>query len=595
MRAIVVFLAMWLLSAGAALAEERFALVVGNQSYSGALSRLNNPGADAQRIEQALNTTRFQSPGIRHDLNRGQIYAEVRALADRLKRAGPDAIGFFYYSGHGASVSLDGRRRNYLIPVGATASKADDLLAEGVPLDEIVAILGATRAKAVFIVFDACRNELPWAKGSDDPDKAFATVPIRSGLLLAYATAEGFTAPDDGAFSKALAAELVKPGQEHFEAFRNASRAVGRTRATERLPWFSDQVDAGIVFAGSVAPPLPQPDSEALFWQSAKSCADFEAYLAQYPRGKFVALARNRLNDAPCKPVAVVPVPVTVSRPAEPQRWVDARNTPASTRAPLVSDPSALPDFALFRECEGCPEMVVIPAGSFSMGSPASEAGRYEDEDSKAGAGGGQIRVSLRRFAISRFETNWDEWSACVSAGVCSQGPVDKAGGDNGWGRDRRPVIEVDWTDAGVFARWVNGRASVSAYRRPTEAEWEYAARGGTTTRWSFGDAENQLGTYAWFSSNSGDRTQLVGGKAANPWGLYDMHGNVWEWVEDCYRDNLSGQTAAANTIQGCSDRVFRGGSWYFDPAFLRSAFRFRNSPSLRLYYLGFRVARTLN
>ena len=276
---------------------------------------------------------------------------------------------------------------------------------------------------------------------------------------------------------------------------------------------------------------------------------------------------------------------------------LDARNTPATTRAPVMSNPASLPDFALFRDCTDCPEMVVIPAGDFQMGSPANEPGRYEDEDDTSGPGGRQVNVSVPRFAISRFETTWAEWAACVRAGACQQGPVDQSGGDQGWGRERRPVINVDWNDAGIFAGWVNRQIATSApgpYRLPSEAEWEYAARGGMSTRWSFGDAESQLGTYAWFSGNSGERTQPVGGKAPNPFGLFDMHGNVREWAGDCYRDNLSGQRAAAYTTSGCSNRVARGGSWFSNPAVLRSANRSWGSPSVRSYDLGFRVARTL-
>jgi formylglycine-generating enzyme required for sulfatase activity len=275
--------------------------------------------------------------------------------------------------------------------------------------------------------------------------------------------------------------------------------------------------------------------------------------------------------------------------PVAPASFVDARTTPASTRAPVVRNPASLPDFALFRECEGCPELVVIPGGSFQMGSPAGEAGRFENEDSQSDAGGSQVRVQVPRFAISRFETTWDEWAACVSAGVCRQQE------DSGYGRGRRPAINVDWrTDTRAFIRFANSRAS--GYRLPSEAEWEYAARAGTSTRWSFGDAESQLGAYAWFSGNAGSKTQPVGGKAANPWGLFDMHGNVWEWVEDCYNQSLANTPAngAANTTEGCSYRVNRGGGWYGNAQDLRSADRIRYAPTSRDGGLGFRVARTL-
>ena len=272
-----------------------------------------------------------------------------------------------------------------------------------------------------------------------------------------------------------------------------------------------------------------------------------------------------------------------------PASFLDARTTPASTRAPVLSNPASLPDYALFRECEGCPEMVVIPAGSFQMGSPASEPGRDGDE-------GPQVSVRVPRFAIARFETTWDEWTACVSAGVCQQRE------DSGYGRGRRPVINVNWTtDTRAFVRFVNSRAS--GYRLPSEAEWEYAARAGTTTAFSWGNSiRPEQAQYWWSVSYNGGPTRstnpsgtaLVGSFQTNPWGLYDMHGNVWEWVEDCYRDNLSGQTAVAITTGYCSRRVLRGGSWGGVPQALRSAFRNWYHPIHRLNGSGFRLARTL-
>jgi|GEM_PF-815680 len=326
--------------------------------------------------------------------------------------------------------------------------------------------------------------------------------------------------------------------------------------------------------------------------QAANTVTAFQAYLNRYANGRNDAAARaaiGRLQAPPPAPAAAAP-------------FLDARSTPATTRAPLIAvDPATLPDFALFRECDACPEMVVMPAGSFRMGSPDGpngEAGRYTDE-------GPQQNISLRRFAIARFETIWAEWEACVAAGACAQGPVDKAGGDNGWGRNRRPVIEVNWGDAGAYAAYIARAAGKGGYRRPTEAEWEYAARGGTTSAYPWGAAADHA--YANYGEDQcceglargrdqWVNTAPVGQFPANPFGLYDMHGNVWEWVEDCYRDNLNAQPAngSAYTTQGCSIRVLRGGSWSSNPQYLRSANRGRNTPTYRSTNLGFRLARTL-
>lgn len=204
---------------------------------------------------------------------------------------------------------------------------------------------------------------------------------------------------------------------------------------------------------------------ESAAWGIARrtdSIAAYQAYLADFPNGTNSLIARQRIAALTPKPP-----PPSIS-------FLDARNTPSTTRAPLVSNPSSLPDFALFRECESCPEMVVIPAGSFLMGSPAKEAGRVEDEDDTSGPGGRQVNVRVPRFAISRFETTWEEWGACVADGGCqdhsqktfagySEAGKAKYKGDAGYGRGARPVIHVDWNDAGMFARWVNAQIGEAA------------------------------------------------------------------------------------------------------------------------------------
>lgn len=173
--------------------------------------------------------------------------------------------------------------------------------------------------------------------------------------------------------------------------------------------------------------------------------------------------------------------------------------------------------------------------------------------------------------------------------------------------RGRRPVVNVSWNDAQAYVRWLNARTGKS-YRLLTEAEWEYAARAGTTGRFSNDGGEARLCQVAnhldqstdssWRNATCNDgvgkQTAPVGWYAANPFGLHDMHGNVWEWVEDCYRDNLSGQTAAAYTAEGCSYRVIRGGSWGTDPLALHSAFRSNWWLDNRRTEWGFRLARTL-
>jgi formylglycine-generating enzyme required for sulfatase activity len=157
-------------------------------------------------------------------------------------------------------------------------------------------------------------------------------------------------------------------------------------------------------------------------------------------------------------------------------------------------------------------------------------------------------------------------------------------------------AINVSWDDAVAYSAWLSEQTG-RHYRLPTEAEWEYAARAGTTTRWSFGDDEGALGGYAWFCGNSDSKTHPVGEKQPDPWGLYDIHGNVWEWVQDNYHGDFAGAPAdGAERSESCqtADRVIRGSAWGGQPAELRSTHRLRAGPSFRYYGLGFRLTQDL-
>lgn len=239
-----------------------------------------------------------------------------------------------------------------------------------------------------------------------------------------------------------------------------------------------------------------------------------------------------------------------------------------------------------FRDCGDCPEMAVIPSGAFFMGSRESEPGSDDDERPRN-------QVNVESFAIGKFEVTFDEWDACFEAGGCDHQP-----GDMGWGRGKRPVINVSWEDAKQYVDWLSHKTGTT-YRLPSEAEWEYAARAFPTSdeanspAYAFGDAIAKV--QANFGGNVG-RSVRVGEYPANAWGLHDMHGNVWEWVEDRWHNNYDGAPAnGLPWIEGtASARVLRGGSWSDGPRDLRSAIRHRYLPVYRLNNFGFRVARTL-
>lgn len=199
-------------------------------------------------------------------------------------------------------------------------------------------------------------------------------------------------------------------------------------------------------------------------------------------------------------------------------------------------------------------------------------------------------------FAVGKYEVTFDEWDICVQDGGCKRSP-----NSYGWGRGRRPVIDVSWDDMKKeYLPWLNRRTG-KTYRLLTEAEWEYAARAGGRGKWSFGDAEAELGQHAWYDANAGSKTQPVGGKKANAFGLHDLHGNVWEWVEDCWNDSYAAKPAnlkasgAGWTTGDCVRRVLRGGSWGISWRWdLRAASRIGITTDFRSYYVGFRVGSTL-
>ena len=245
-----------------------------------------------------------------------------------------------------------------------------------------------------------------------------------------------------------------------------------------------------------------------------------------------------------------------------------------------------------FRDCPECPDMVTVPAGLFLMGAPESEGRAYDDERP-------MHMVAVRSFAAGVYEVTFAEWDACVAGGGCGGRRPD----DRGWGRGLRPVIDVSWNDAQLYVRWLSSRTG-RRYRLLSELEWEYAARAGTTGPFHTGgtistDQANYDGNFTYGDGVRGvyrERTVPVGSFPPNAFGLYDVHGNVWEWVQDCWNSSYQGAPIDGSAWKSgdCSDRVLRGGSWFNKPRYLRSANRSRDFTGFRNNSCGFRVARTL-
>jgi formylglycine-generating enzyme required for sulfatase activity len=264
-----------------------------------------------------------------------------------------------------------------------------------------------------------------------------------------------------------------------------------------------------------------------------------------------------------------------------------------------------LPDGAIFQEAPLGPEMVVLPAREFLMGSGEEEArleGDDEADTSEIVPGQGKRRMRIvRRFALGRYPVTFEEYDAFLEATAGKRGRRDDEADAEGWGRGRRPVINVSWEDAGRYCAWLNRTAGLRGafgYRLPSESEWEYACRAGTNTRRWWGDTWDPAKANG-NDSFDGGKTSPAGNYAANPWGLHDMIGNVWEWCADLWADNISAFPADGVPFlhAECGEsslRVLRGGSWSGDPRFLRSAARHWDPPDVLDNLIGFRVARTL-
>lgn len=221
-------------------------------------------------------------------------------------------------------------------------------------------------------------------------------------------------------------------------------------------------------------------------------------------------------------------------------------------------------------------DLVAVPAGSFLMGSPETP------EASEAELPRREVRI--RSFLLGKTEVTFDQWDACVADKGCTTVPRD-----NGWRRGTNPVINVRWTDVGQFTSWLS-RVTGRRFRLPSEAEWEYAARAGSDASYFFGEDPAPLPRYAWYE---GDRPQPVGSREPNPFGLYDVAGNVGEWVEDCWHGSLDGAPGdgTAWSDGNCRIAVVKGGDYDDDKWYLRPAQRFGHMRRNRYTYVGFRVA----
>ncbi len=604
-------------STHAIAAEQRVALVIGNAGYEGE-GRLSNPISDARLVADTLRKLGFRviSPkgpskdAVYEDLDKEALQ---QAFIDFGKLAKNAEVVFVYYSGHG----LRGTNgRNYLVPVKSVIESDDHIRLRSVPVDDLLEELGSAEQQLRIVVLDACRNNPFGDRKKGFGEKGLVRPnAVLSGTLMAFATGEGQTALDGrGSISpyvEALVTRLKEP-IEIKDVFNRVARDVYEKTGKKQRPSKVDDVLGEFFLAGRPATPTagtqfaslrPEPISPTAQqgqggglsledlereentrkqwaqWQ-VKMKADFDKTAAFKGSADLQVKAWERFLATWAQDNPLSQEDEVLRKQASNQR-VQAQR--AVQQALIRVEPDRrepTPEAGkTTKACAECPEMVLIPGGSFQMGS--NENDREKPIHS----------VSIKSFELGKYEVTQGQWKAVMGSFFGSGNPsYFKNCGDT------CPVEQVSWNDIQEYIKKLNA-SSGQQYRLPSEAEWEYAARAGSRGKWSFGEDEAQLGQYAWYSSNSGSKPHPVGQKQANAFGLHDMHGNVWEWVQDYYHDSYGGAPTDTSAWKNGGEQdsgVFRGGSWDNDPADLRSAYRRGTSPDFRNDILGFRLAKTV-
>lgn len=617
-----------------ARANKRVALVVGNDRYPslGAGEQLQKAVNDAQAVAGALTGIGFEVLAG-ENLGRRAFLGRLGEFTSRLDR-GDTAL--FFFSGHG--IAIDGV--NYVLPTDVPdVAAGQETLLKGEALGEpyIISELTARGVWVAVVVLDACRTN-PFRHAGDKGlggEKGLAPPPQVKGVFSLYAASAGQAARDrlgdddrdpNSVFSRVLVPALTRPGLDLAAVAVDVRQEVARIAqgaGYDQQPAYYDGLTGRLYLAGlpplqlpsvqvpsvqvpsvqgPVAPvPQVRPAADEVAWSLLKDTRDADQlrrFIAQFPASPLRREAEEQLKT-------LMPADVAMLAPARPAEASPPPGGPcgsavtvsaaAACTALTAAQERALKPKDTFRECDRCPEMVVVPAGSFTMGSPPTEAGHKPDE------GPPHVVTIARAFAVGKLHVTRDQYAAFVEETQYAPGTAGRCS----WRSPRfaqegsHPVVCVAWEDARAYVEWM-AKKTEKPYRLLTEAEFEYAARGrtsaGTYPRFWFGDDERALCRYSSFCTRA-EATFPAGDYPPNPFGLFDMLGNAWQWTSDCYHDSYNGApvdgsvwTAGGTCVGG---HVIRGGSWGSTvPEDFRVAVR--RWDSVAGSWNGFRVARTL-
>ena len=554
LRYILIFLVVFSNASFAQPTENRVALVLGNSAYKSA--PLRNPTNDAKDMAAKLKGMGF-TVVERNNLTVKQIGSTLREFRSKLT---PGSVALVFYAGHGLQI----KGENYFPTVDAEIAGEEDVPNQSLSMRQIMDVLGDAKTRLNLVFLDACRNN-PYARSFRSSSDGLSKVNAPSGTLISFATRPGSVAADgtgrNGLYTGALLESMDSRGEPIEQVLKRVVTSVKASSKNQQEPWMEGSIEGEFCF-GNCMTTLAQmvvSDDRAL-WDSVKDSRDvkdLQAYVNKFPRGLFAEVAGNRI-----KSIEQSGAPQAVAAAQLPNR-------------PVLAQPGTT-----FKDCDDCPELVVIPAGTFLMGTKADPFASFKpplDEQP-------QHSVSIRSFLMGKFEVTQEQWFAVMGTVPSSV-------------RGRTfPVDRVSWNDAEEFVRKLSQKTG-KQYRLPSEAEWEYAARAGSQTDFSFGDDVSQLSRHGWFTSNAGNQTRPVGEKLPNRFGLYDTHGNVRELTRDCWNINYSGAPNDGSAWESgdCSLRVARGGSVVLGAELLRTAYRTIYNAHLAHPNTGFRIARTLD
>jgi len=556
-----------------AAAESRIALIVGNQEYE-TVEPLVNPHADATRIADALQRLGFDTR-VSLDLGLADTARTVRQFEEDLPAYD---VALFYYSGHALQIDDS----NYVIPVDYDGSDPGDLKKQSMALGQILKRMQA-HVRTSILFLDACRDN-PFSAGgaSFSASNGQATrglsaanlqldqnrqqgVRWGAGAMIAFSTAPGMVAFDgrgeNSPFTEALLASIDEPGLDLVSLITRVRAQVVENTGGRQIPWERNSLTEPFFFVSG---------------SSSLSVASLD--ITGLPDGGQVCFW---INEWQCDPSLQLQVgrqyPVYASAPGF-QPWQGTLALSNTNRSLALSMQSL--DIAT-KVDQWLSNMRKVEGGEFRIGAAKQEAYREKDET--------LTRVKVGSFLIDAFETTFDQYD--LFAEITGREKPD----DDGWGRGNRPVINVSWQDAVAYTEWLS-ELSGRSIRLPTEAEWEVAARAGIDAAYQTGsgiaiDQANFNPVGLDDDAEYLESTLPVGSFQANASGLFDVHGNVWEWTCSDYESSYAGMHLQCSTS---SNRVVkRGGSWRDDFRRLRFANRSKSSRSAR-NTIGFRIVQDL-